>query len=258
MSIHSFASAWKRVSISPSVHWRRLADATGFVKNSSGTFGGADVALAPVMPIAVPDAAEADPASDRFQPRTLYALSRFTRFVNFLGLPAMSVPAGFDERGRPVGLQIIGQPCRTSSCCRLPRCSKTRRIGTAAYRQPLNVRSLKKVKQPHDTRSFRKRIVAAARSRFDCACARARPAVESSADFGADVIKIEAPPGVDPNEGMSGATRRLRHAEPAPKQTLYHDQPQDAARRRTLQAPCGLGGCGRRELPNEILCVPTS
>ena len=24
-------------------------------------------------------------------------------------------------------------------------------------------------------------------------------------DFGADVIKIEAPPGVDPNEGMSGA-----------------------------------------------------
>jgi len=25
------------------------------------------------------------------------------------------------------------------------------------------------------------------------------------ADFGADVLKIEAPPGVDPNEGMSGA-----------------------------------------------------
>ena len=25
------------------------------------------------------------------------------------------------------------------------------------------------------------------------------------ADFGADVIKIDAPPGVDPNEGLSGA-----------------------------------------------------
>jgi len=24
------------------------------------------------------------------------------------------------------------------------------------------------------------------------------------ADFGADVLKVEAPPGVDPNEGMSG------------------------------------------------------
>src|SRR3989304_1977818 len=28
--------------------------------------------------------------------------------------------------------------------------------------------------------------------------------VKQFADFGADVIKIESPPGVDPNEGMSG------------------------------------------------------
>jgi aspartyl-tRNA(Asn)/glutamyl-tRNA(Gln) amidotransferase subunit A len=77
-----------------------------------GGFGDADIALAPAMPIAVPDAAETDPASARFSPRTLYGLSRFTRFVNFLGLPAMSVPAGFDDRGRPVGLQIIGRPHR--------------------------------------------------------------------------------------------------------------------------------------------------
>jgi aspartyl-tRNA(Asn)/glutamyl-tRNA(Gln) amidotransferase subunit A len=75
-------------------------------------FGDADVALAPVMPVGVPDATETDPTSSRFSPRTLYGLSRFTRFVNFLGLPAMSIPAGFDDRGRPVGLQIIGRPRR--------------------------------------------------------------------------------------------------------------------------------------------------
>lgn len=79
----------------------------GFLK---GTFGEADLVLLPVMPIGTPMYAETDPSSPGFAPRTLYAMSRFTRFVNYLGLPAMAVPAGFDPRGLPVGLQIIGRP----------------------------------------------------------------------------------------------------------------------------------------------------
>ena len=72
--------------------------------------GNATVALLPVLPIMTPSVAEVDPASAHFNPRTLYALSRFTRFVNYLGLPALAVPAGFDSRGLPVGLQIVGRP----------------------------------------------------------------------------------------------------------------------------------------------------
>lgn len=72
--------------------------------------GEAGVALLPVMPIATPGVAEVDPGSANFNPRTLYALSRFTRFINYLGLPALAVPAGFDNRGLPVGLQIVGGP----------------------------------------------------------------------------------------------------------------------------------------------------
>ena len=38
------------------------------------------------------------------------ALTRMTRFANFTGLPAISVPCGTGAAGMPVGLQIVGRP----------------------------------------------------------------------------------------------------------------------------------------------------
>jgi aspartyl-tRNA(Asn)/glutamyl-tRNA(Gln) amidotransferase subunit A len=67
------------------------------------------VVVLPVMPITTPRADRCDPASDRFSARTLYALSRWTRFVNMLGVPAVAMPVGFDDNRMPVGVQVVAR-----------------------------------------------------------------------------------------------------------------------------------------------------
>jgi aspartyl-tRNA(Asn)/glutamyl-tRNA(Gln) amidotransferase subunit A len=40
----------------------------------------------------------------------LAQVTRLTRPGNFLGVPALSVQAGFTKAGMPVGMQLLGRP----------------------------------------------------------------------------------------------------------------------------------------------------
>jgi aspartyl-tRNA(Asn)/glutamyl-tRNA(Gln) amidotransferase subunit A len=66
-------------------------------------FAGCDVILGPVAPTAAFNLGEKSG-----DPVQMYLSDIYTLSVNLAGLPAMSVPAGFSDNGRPVGLQIIG------------------------------------------------------------------------------------------------------------------------------------------------------
>ncbi|RVX10350.1 Fatty acid amide hydrolase [Vitis vinifera] len=46
-------------------------------------------------------------------------LMRFVVAANLLGLPAISVPVGYDKQGLPIGLQLIGRPWGEASILRL-------------------------------------------------------------------------------------------------------------------------------------------
>jgi aspartyl-tRNA(Asn)/glutamyl-tRNA(Gln) amidotransferase subunit A len=71
---------------------------------------GADVLLAPVAPAAAPTIAESDVGNSPDAEAVIQRLTRFTRPVNYLGLPSLAIPAGFTGKGLPVGMQLIGRP----------------------------------------------------------------------------------------------------------------------------------------------------
>jgi len=70
----------------------------------------ADMVLAPVAPAAAPTIAESDVGNSPDAEAVIQRLTRFTRPVNYLGLPSLAIPAGFARAGLPVGMQLIGRP----------------------------------------------------------------------------------------------------------------------------------------------------
>lgn len=75
-----------------------------------------DALLLPTTPITAPrlDAAHALEQAQR--------LTRFTGPFNLTGLPALSLPCGYDEKGLPMGLQVVSRPWAESLVLRVGHC----------------------------------------------------------------------------------------------------------------------------------------
>lgn len=70
---------------------------------------GVDAVIAPVSPVPAPTIAESDVGGGPGAEAVIQRLTRFTRPINYLGLPSLAIPSGFTRKGLPVGLQLIGR-----------------------------------------------------------------------------------------------------------------------------------------------------
>ena len=87
-----------------------------FCKN---VFSKVDVLHAPVVPIATPQVDASAELAGASWDALLGELTRFSRPINYLGLPSLALPAGFLDDGLPSGMQLVGKPFAEALLLRL-------------------------------------------------------------------------------------------------------------------------------------------
>jgi aspartyl-tRNA(Asn)/glutamyl-tRNA(Gln) amidotransferase subunit A len=92
------------VSYLEAMRWRGAA-----LSAHLAAIGDVDAVIAPVSPVAAPTIAESDVGNSPDAEAVIQRLTRFTRPVNYLGLPSLAIPSGFTRSGLPVGMQLIGR-----------------------------------------------------------------------------------------------------------------------------------------------------
>src|SRR5450756_1632521 len=92
------------VSYLEAMRWRGPALAA-----FNAAVAGVDAVIAPVAPVPATPIAESDVGNSPGAEAVIQRLTRFTRPINYLGLPALAMPSGFTPGGLPVGMQLIGR-----------------------------------------------------------------------------------------------------------------------------------------------------
>lgn len=83
-------------------------------------FDKVDVLACPTIPVSLPKRVESDLEQDPDQALRHYGrIAQNTGFASYLGLPAISLPMGFCDRGLPTGLQLIARPYGEPRLCQI-------------------------------------------------------------------------------------------------------------------------------------------
>ena len=98
------ALAVSGVTYLEAMRWRGAALAAHIAATS-----GVDAVIAPVSPIPAPTVAESDVGAGPGAEAVIQRLTRFTRPINYLGLPSLAFPTGFSASGLPIAMQLIGR-----------------------------------------------------------------------------------------------------------------------------------------------------
>jgi aspartyl-tRNA(Asn)/glutamyl-tRNA(Gln) amidotransferase subunit A len=121
-------TAWTRLRLSPGLDISTERYAAALEQRErlrseflAAVFDSADMLHAPVVPIPVPTIADSDPDTCPDYLELSAHVSHCTRPINAFHLPALSLPAGLDHNGVPVGFQLIGRPDEEASLFRTGR-----------------------------------------------------------------------------------------------------------------------------------------
>ena len=106
--------AFSGVEYLEALRWRAHA-----LEAHLASIGKCDALLAPAYRAVAPTIAETDVGGGSNAEQVIQGLTRFLRPINYLGLPVLSVPAGFGAHGMPIGLQLIGRPFRDEALAAL-------------------------------------------------------------------------------------------------------------------------------------------
>ncbi|MFH0297249.1 amidase [Bradyrhizobium sp. 31Argb] len=102
------------VSYLEAMRWRGPALAA-----YNAAVAGLDAVIAPAAPVPAPTIAESDVGNGPGAEAVIQRLTRFTRPVNYLGLPSLAIPSGFTRTGLPVGMQLIGRSFEEATLLRI-------------------------------------------------------------------------------------------------------------------------------------------